>query len=132
MIEQIYIRLLEGTQTYVPLKARRMPDGSYKILDNPYLQLEDDITSIWEFFPGDVVQCRKEDNDLIAYELLASSFKNRRLYQLIFSIVLNQGDLSLVELDTFKDDIVKLCRARNIPQKDHPVVKKWLLSTCKQ
>lgn len=52
----IYIRLLEGAEILVPVPAISHGNDIFEVKDNQYLDLEDDATSIWEFFPGDKVK----------------------------------------------------------------------------
>ena len=110
-IQQIYVTLIEGTLVFVPLDARMVDVNTYEILHNPILQLESDATSIWEFFPGDIVTVgtrtigartgekrlfRKRRVEtgtdiILAMELVSSTFPNRKLHQLIFLIVQSMG-----------------------------------------
>ena len=126
----IYIRLLEGTETWVPVPAIWHSNDIFEIKDNQYLDLEEDISSIWEFFPGDTVKCTKRDEDLIASELLTSTFPDRKVYQLIFLIVKNLGEITLDQLQGFEDEIKRLCSESSVVQGQHPVVKDWLENNC--
>ena len=127
---KIYIRLLEGPETLVPISARLLEGNTFEILDNPYLDLDEDVTSIWEFFPGDIVSCEKRGNDLRAKELLSSTFPDRRLYQIIFLIVSTLGNASVEDLKDFETEIGRLCTDSKILQRNHPVVQRWLLQNC--
>jgi hypothetical protein len=127
----VYIRLLEGPETWVPVSAILHGDNIFEIKENQYLDLEEDISSIWEFFPGDVVKCIKRDGDLIATELVESTFSDRKVYQLIFLIVYNLGEITREQLKGFEDEIKRLCSDSRIVQRQHPVVKDWLEKHCK-
>lgn len=135
--EIIYVRLLEGTETFVPINAKHIDENLYEIVHNKYLQLEDDATSIWEFLPGDVVRCikkkdvfspLKESNNtiLLATELISSTFPNRKLYKLIYMIVENLGNIEFSELKGFENEIKQLYDNKDIFQRNHPIVKKWI------
>ncbi len=63
---KIYIRLLEGPEVLVPVEAELMENNNYKIVSNEILDIEEDATSIWKFFPGDIVKCVNRKGDLIA------------------------------------------------------------------
>ena len=126
----IYVRLIEGAEAFVPVKAESKEAGIFTITENPYLD-ESDETSIWEFFPGDTVKCSKNDNGWFAEELLESSLPNRGVYKLVFSIVKNLGSIDFYELvETEKDSIERLCAKDSIPQRKHPVVNRWLEGNC--
>ena len=129
-IENIYIRLLEGPETWVPMPAVSHGDNIFEIKENQYLDLEEDISSIWEFFPGDIVKCTNRDGDLVASELLRSTFPDRKVYQLIFLIVKSLGEVTPDQLKGFKDEIKCLCSRSSIVQRKHPVVKNWLEKNC--
>ena len=139
----IYIKLLESGVTYVPCKAMHISNMNYKIIDNEHLDLENDATSIWEYFPGDLVKCEiKSDNFLpkgnaeeilVANQLLSlsKSFPNRKTHQLIFLIVSNQGKINLEKLQGFKKEIKELCTSPGLFQRNHPLIKYWLEINCK-
>ena len=55
--ETIYVALLdEGIDVWRPVMARRLPDGTYLILEQDY----DRSTETWQFEPGAVVKGRVE------------------------------------------------------------------------
>lgn len=143
-METVYIKLLESGITYVPSKALHISGNNYKIIDIKEIDLENDATSIWEFFPGDVVKCKlktkkfmpdnKVENILVADQLisLSNTFPNRKIHQLIFLIVSNTGNISSEELKSFEMEIEELCTSIKIFQKNHPLVKSWLNKNCKR
>ena len=127
---KIYIRLLEGGETFVPVEAISLHNGTYEIVSNQDLELEDDATSIWEFFPGDIVKCVGREDYLLASELLKSTFPDRKIHELIFQIVNSVGKIKVDDLRDFKKEIKYLCTNDRIIQKQHPLVKNWLKSNC--
>ena len=129
-MEDIYIKLLEGTETWVPVPAIRRGDNIFEILENQYLDLDGDTSSIWEFFPGDTVRCTRQGNDLMALELINSIFPNRKMHQLIFQIVSSSGEITLGQIRGFEDELKQLCSDNAIVQKRHPVVMNWLNKNC--
>jgi hypothetical protein len=129
--ETIYVRLIEGVSVLVPVKAKPLGGETYLITENDLLDLENDATSIWEFFPGDVVRCTVEGNLVAAKELLESDFANRQLYTLLFRIVESIGKLSQKEKIEFREAIEELCKRRSaITQSRHPIVDQWLENNC--
>ncbi|MFN5848806.1 MAG: hypothetical protein ACK43K_09965, partial [Chitinophagales bacterium] len=54
---EIFVKLIDGTQVWVPLKAKHIKDFEFIIIENTYLDLNMDFTSVWEFFPQDRVKC---------------------------------------------------------------------------
>lgn len=131
MQNTIYVTLLEGTETLAPCQGRKISDGLYEIVNNPYLDLDDDATSIWEFFPGDIVSCENIEDRLIAFKLVESKFLNRKLYELIFLVIKSQGEVEAKELTQYQSEVRMLCDKNSVvKQKDHPVLKKWLQRTC--
>jgi len=142
-MQTIYVRLLEGAITYVPCKAKCIFKDIYQIAEIKEIDLENDATAIWEFFPGDKVRCNlkidkflpygKVEEILIAEELisLSQSFLNRKVFQLIFLIVSKLGDIDREKLQGFEEEIEYLCKTSEIVQKKHPIVKAWLEKYCK-
>jgi len=58
--DTIYVALLdEGIDVWRPVAARRLSPDRYLILDQDY----DQAIERWEFEPGTVVRCRREDRD---------------------------------------------------------------------
>lgn len=66
---EIHVRLLnEGTPTARPAKAELMANGFYRILLTPDYDPEDEE---WQFVPGDIVRCEKDDHSWALPVLLA-------------------------------------------------------------
>ncbi len=122
---QIYIRLIDGVEVLVPVKAISLESNLFRIIENQDLDFEDE-TSIWEFFPDDVVECEFTSDIWIARKLVESSIPDRELYQLIFHIVDRLGNVEIDESSQIKDTIDELYRRDDIIQKQHPVMKNWL------
>jgi len=60
MVERdIYIKVIEGSEGYEPIKAEHIRDDIFRVLDenNSY----DEIYNPWEFKPGDEVYCREKN-----------------------------------------------------------------------
>jgi hypothetical protein len=150
----IYVKMLEGTTNYVPCKAIFKADNAYQIIANENIDLIEDATAIWQFFPGDVVRCieRTEmffsfgggvlipvDPDecenciemtiMLAAELIESTFPNRKLYQLIYIIVEHLGEVEAEDLTEYKNEIDLLCSDLSITQRRHPIIRRWIEKT---
>jgi hypothetical protein len=126
----IYIRLLEGVENKVPCEAEHIHSDVYKIIRNRYLDLQEDVTSIWEFFPGDIVKCKRDEDKFIAKELLSSQFPDRKLHQLIFLVVESLGKIKFEDLIEFEDEIEQINKRSDIIQLKHPVVQSWIKRHC--
>jgi hypothetical protein len=69
----IYVALLdEGIDVWRPVEARKVSPDTYLIVDRDY----DPRTERWEFEPGTVVRCRKENRD--GREILVATEKARQ------------------------------------------------------
>lgn len=122
----IYIRLIDGTLTFVLVEARRLDELTFQITANKFLDLENDDTSLWEYFPGDVVECKIKDTLILAEKLLKSNFPDRNFHALLFRIVDSDGKLSEAEIVTFQEQIeILLERKSPVSQSEHPLVEKW-------
>jgi len=123
----IYVRLIDGTLAFVPVEARQLDEQKFEITANQFLDLEDDNTSLWEFFPGDIVESKLQSNLIIAERLLESSFPNRDFHALLFRLVDSKGELNEVETATFQEQIkVLLERKSPVSQSEHPLIEKWI------
>ena len=126
---KIYIRLIDGALVFVPVAAEKISEDEFRILTTEELDLDNDATAIWEFFPGDIVKCKKDlkRNFIVADKLISSDFPNRRLHQLIFKIVESLGQLKPEDLEEFNQEIRKLLnKSYKLTQKKHPLVKAWI------
>ena len=151
----IYTRLLEGTTCYVPCEAIGIDENIFEIIKNNNIDLDNDVSQIWEFFPGDTVRCitktetvvnfdegilipvdskesknSEEKKILLASGLINSVFPNRRVYELIFKIVYSLGAITFDELQDYKNEIEIICFDTKFIQRNHPVVKMWLEVNC--
>lgn len=140
-MQTIYIRMLEGVETFVPVNAKLIENNVFEIISNEDMDLEEDATCIYEFFPGDIVRCemkyncflpvqKMEESFLLASELISSTLPNRKIYQLIFLIVKSLGEITPDQLIGFEEEIKWLCSNHQIAQKKHPVVINWLDKNC--
>jgi len=144
-IQTIYIRMLEGIETFIPVKAKPVVDNVFEIISNEDMDLEEDATCIYEFVPGDVVKSvvkcemlrnfslpmrKRRETFILAVELISSTFPNRKLYQLIFMIVRSLGKVTRNQLQGFENEIKQLCSNSSIAQRRHPVVEKWIEKNC--
>ena len=124
----IYVRLIDGTSALVPVEAKQLDEQIFQITHNESLDLENDDTSLWEFFPGDVVECKLKDNLIVAEQLLESGFPNRDFHALLFRLVDSDGKLSEAEVAAFQEQIkILLERKSPISQSEHPLIKKWIM-----
>jgi hypothetical protein len=71
--DTIYVALLdEGIDVWRPVEAERISPDTYLIVDRAY----DPRTERWEFEPGTVVRCRKENRN--GREFLVATEKARQ------------------------------------------------------
>src|SRR5580658_3967742 len=136
---KIYVRLIDGVEILAPCDAKYIGGEKFEIIRTENLDLDTDATSIWEFFPGDVVKCEPYEGqskfntfgiNKVARQLISSIFPNRKLHQLIFLIVRSFGKITLDELKGFEPEIKQLCNDKGVCQRNHPVIESWLLKNC--
>jgi len=74
--ETIYVPLLdEGIDVWRPVLARRISGDSCLILDQDY----DRDVETWDFEPGTVVKCRKEERDSRRMQVATEVARRHRL-----------------------------------------------------
>jgi hypothetical protein len=54
--EKIYIQLLDGSTSFVPVNATKLSDNQYEILDDKEFTEYVDFLYVDEFYPGDIVE----------------------------------------------------------------------------
>lgn len=65
---RIYVNLLdEGLEVKRPIWAKKLGDNLYEVLDIDYVP----EVEIWEFIPGDIVECKKDLDKNIGEYFLA-------------------------------------------------------------
>lgn len=55
MIQKIYIRLIDGTETWIPINARLINNDQFEIIENPEF-MDLDVNELYEFLPDDIVE----------------------------------------------------------------------------
>lgn len=128
--EKIFVAVLSGTIALVPVGAKRIEGNRFEIIENESLDLKNQF-DVWEFFPGDVVWCEEisrenKENVLLATRLVSSTFPDRALHQLIYSIVSHMGDITREELGILAPEIPKL-RGYVNETNCHPLLRKWMM-----
>jgi|GEM_PF-6293669 len=122
----VFIRVLDGTEVFVPCLAENLSDDIFKVIENKYFD-NDDFTSVWEFFIGDTISVQEQNGDLYAKKLIDSNIKDRSVFSLIFELVHSDGKLSLEKESTYSNEISTL-RSESFASnyKRHPIIKRWL------
>lgn len=125
----VFVRLLEGTEIVVPCQALHIQKDIFEILKNNSLDMEDK-TSIWQFFPGDLVKCEMRNGLYFAKELLSSTFPDREIHHLIFMLVESLGQIEYEYLKKYTSALKDLCVRKDILQLEHPIVLNWRRNNC--
>jgi len=134
-IYTVYIRVIDGTETYIPSIAKLIKEDTYEIVKIESFDIQNDNTSIWEYFPGDEVGCISKsfsdnaEKSLVATRLLNSSFPGRKIYQLVFDIIQNSGYINPCEYGTE----IKIIGQTDFEYgKPYPALQKWLKENLKE
>ena len=102
MTDNIYVRAIDGTPCLIPLRAQKLHDNEYLILDtiecNP-----DDTSLLFEFLPGDTVKTENKNienqgNVTIAVAMLKTIVPNRKYWEILYRTVTNK-QVSQTEID---------------------------------
>jgi hypothetical protein len=54
-VQKIYIRLMDGTECWVPINAKLINNDQFEVIENPEFMHSETI-ELYEFFPRDIVQ----------------------------------------------------------------------------
>jgi hypothetical protein len=104
-MDKIYVRFIDGTNSWVPINAREKSNNLYELLDDQeYNDL--DSTELFEFYPGDIVEVEdSEDLDneyqYVAKQLVSASRRPDRDY-LVFKFYSTFRHLPINELTAKK------------------------------
>lgn len=126
-MDKIYVELIDGVKCYAPVKARKINNRKYEIVENDIYDF-DDINTIWKFYLGDLVICEEREGLLYAIELVSSSLSNRDLYSLCYDIVESNGLLSELFYQRNKNILINLKNSLGFPYKNNPIVSEFLQS----
>jgi hypothetical protein len=73
--EKIFVRLIDGVETYIPINAKKISDNKYELLPDEEYEYESP-NYLFEFFPGDIV--------LIEHHKFSDGIIGKLAKQLIF------------------------------------------------
>ncbi len=133
--ENIYVELIEGVETLLPVKARKLRQAEnedyavYEIMENREFDPED-YTSVWEFLPGDTVLV-KENYDkngpyLRAVERISAKHPDRSFYQFLYDLVKQSGRLTPEQEKFYRNEWEHLEKLISTHKEFHPQVLKAL------
>lgn len=128
---EIYVRLIDGTEVEVAVNSLEIEKGVFLITENKYWD-DEDHTAVWQFFIGDKVTVKREGKHLKADRLIeySKSIPGRELRDLVFLITGSMGNIKPIDLGKKEKFLAALCHENSIPQKEHPIVKRWLSENC--
>jgi len=103
--QTLYVRLIDGTDCYVPVESRANPDGTILVTANPEFDPEDTST-LPEFLPGDTVRAEirapftpVQTPVLIAAQLVHTSADDRDYWSVLFALASGTDTLPAVPAD---------------------------------
>ncbi|UXE68833.1 MAG: hypothetical protein KA713_09765 [Chryseotalea sp. WA131a] len=126
--EKIYIQLLDGSTSFVPVNATKLSDNQYEILDDKEFTEYVDFLYVHEFYPSDIVelgQHRFNDGStgLVAKKLIsAGKWPDRKLNEFKFKGVLGEISIDKQSADKYSDEINKIIRQKSAGQFIYPVL----------
>lgn len=105
IIERIYVRMIDGTMSLVPVIAKEIQNKQYEILEDDEYSLIDDSV-LFEFYPGDIVEVDDHDHmddgfQFDAKKLIRPSNTDDRLY-LEFKFRATCNELSITKVTPVK------------------------------
>ena len=82
--ERIFIKLIDGTECWIPVSTRQIDHYQFVILDDPAFD-NLDTTLLFEFYPGDTIKIGQQTlsdgtTGLVAKELISASIRPDRKY----------------------------------------------------
>ena len=59
--EEVYIRMIDGTCSLIPVSTTKVDKGYYKINADPSFNENNDPVCLFEFYPGDLVDAKNQE-----------------------------------------------------------------------
>ena len=120
----VYVKLVDGTECWVPAKAREVGDGCFEITeclsDDP-----EDTTALLQYLPGDVVRIEEGR----AVSLVHSPVTRDRTYwRFLFNVLIEGGPTAVDEESPYLREVVSQVRDE-IARGDtphYPAIKNWM------
>ncbi|WP_225000410.1 hypothetical protein [Cesiribacter sp. SM1] len=126
--QAIYVHLIDGTDTWVPVKARIVQDNQYEILENSEFIRDADPNYLFEFYPGDTVETvphtfkdGKKGN--IAKKLIREGkWQNRKYNEFLYKAILGLLNIDIHTADKYRDEIERVKKENSAGQFFYPAV----------
>lgn len=116
--QKIYIRLIDGTNVWVPIIAKLIQGDQFKILENPeYDDLE--TNELYEFFPGDKVELEQHvfkdgSKGKVAKKLISKGqWTDRDYNEFKFKATLGQLSLDKETANKYRNEIERVKKEKN-------------------
>jgi hypothetical protein len=125
--DKIYIKLIDGTESWIPINARQIDHNRYIILDDPEF---DNLSStiLFEFYSGDIVKIAQQtfsDGTIgfIAKEIIANSLQPDRKYcEFMFLAVMDKLPIDQNTRDKYRQEIERIKKEKGSGQFFYPKV----------
>jgi hypothetical protein len=110
--EKIYIQLLDGSTSWVPVDALRMTDNQYEIVEDKEYTESVDPLYLHEFYPGDIVELGFQifhdgKTGQVAKKLIEGQWPDRHFKE--FKFMATKGQLK-IDKQTAEKHIIEIER----------------------
>jgi len=113
MTETIYVRMIDGTETLIPVKARTLDNERYMI--EPFGEFDiDDTSTVPQFIPGDIVTTELKDMGgqetiRIATSLtMASNNRDRIYFEFLYRTITDDKPNKREKETRYKDSVSRV------------------------
>jgi len=123
--EKIHVRLIDGTEVFVPINARHIDGNRYELLDDKEYEYEDS-NYLFEFYPEDIIELRQHkfsDGNVrqVAKELIQLSTRTDREYlEFKFRATLGEIPINKMTADKYRKDIERIKKEKKTGQFIYP------------
>jgi transcription antitermination factor NusG len=127
----VFLRFIDGTETFVPVKAEEINDNVYQILRFEEYNSEE-RSVLYEFKPGDIVNIKKQEFNDGTIGYLADQYSNNKsekeidINQFLFRILTGKLDVNSSSKIEYKDYIQKIHNELENGIHHYPAIKKWI------
>ena len=126
--EKIYVHVIDGTDLWIPISAKKVKESRYEILKDKEFD-EMDTGTLMEFIPGDIVELgqhrfKNGKKELVAKKLITpSSRTDKQYFEFQFDCVQKRIEVSIDVQNKYERVIERIEGEMNDGQFFYPHVK---------
>lgn len=126
-IQKIYIRLIDGTETWIPINAKLIDNDQFEIIENPEFT-DLDTNELYEFLPGDIVELENHvfkngTSGKVAKKLISKGqWTDRNYMEFKFKAALGLLNIDNITAQLYQQEIERVKKEKSTGQFFYPAI----------